>query len=227
MIIEVVVGIVLLIIAYAIIAAICVGIGALSLAMATGAVVFSRAVFSLLIAIGLSATYPFFADNDILNCVSWMVIIFGVVMLLSLLPRVNNALKFFCTVFISYIAVEILGVMLIGLIYALMGRSFEITLPHEIAIKVISTAVSVVALVKEIKKGPGKFSLRSTNIVLVNIQRVLASVIYGVAAIIIFALSTNNLWEFSAVVNWSIFGGTAVVTFLADVFLMEHLVGKV
>lgn len=204
----------------ALIITICVILGTIIYTLASSAVIFSRIAFSLLLALAFHNSYPIIQDNGLLNYFFWAGIILGIILLLSLLPRVNLALKFFCTAIISYLAVEIVVSLVGSILCAVMGNQYEPSVLIEIVIKVVCTGISLYSLINE-----GAFSdgigLNCSNVIAVNLERLLSAVIYGGAITFMCAISMNSLWSFPAIANWLIFGITTAATFAVDYFLLD------
>ena len=143
-----------------------------------------------------------------------------------MLPRVDYALKFFCTMCMCYLASEIVGGVSMGVICGLAGKDFEITMAYELVIKSICLIVSLGSTVIEMQRGPKKMGIHSPNVVVDILQKILSSVTYGVAIVFLFAISSNSALVLPEATNWLIFIGTTVLAFLAEMFLIDRLVGQ-
>ena len=203
----------------ALILAIVVGFTMLIVGLATGAVVFSRIAFSLFLGLAFCQSWPLLGSwwgNFLL----WSVIVFAAIMLLSLMPRVNFALKFFCTSIICYLAVDIAVMLLGSFFFIIVGKQFEPTVTLEIVIKVLCTLISFGALLTHME---GCETLAANSPVARILHRLIASVLYGAAITFQCAIVMNGVWSLAPWINWCIFGGTAVAAYVADLFLLADV----
>ena len=95
--------------------------------IATRAVLFGRATFSLCIAIVLNQEHILVPGGGFLNFVAWAMIVFGCVYLLCLLPRVDIALHFSCTFVVSLVVAMAVCTLISGFLF----KEFETTLAAE------------------------------------------------------------------------------------------------
>ena len=185
---------------------------------ATRAIIFARALLSICIAIMLSHYgYKFVPDQGFLNFLAWALICFGVVHFLSMLPRVDISIRFFCTIVISIFTTELVA-MFIGVIFN-DDTTFKVTIVHEIVNKIICVGVAVYGIIAQGKK----FSSESSRHLIVRIfDRFLASLFYTLSLIII-SLSIHAYWQISFPVLVVLLVVGFAGTFVADVFLANKL----
>lgn len=89
----------------------------------------------------------------------------------------------------------------------------------EIAIKVLCGLLSFGALGDELGTAIIGQGVRSDNFLVVNFQRLLASVVYAAVVVFLVTVSMNNLWQFSSLTTTLIFAGSAVAAFGIDLGL--------
>lgn len=196
--------------------ALIVGVALGALFLTTGAAVyFSRIAFSLLLAAGLKVDW--FASGAANYWVT-VALIFGVICLLSLLPRVNMAIKFFCTSFITYIVVAIVCGLAVSIYNALAGADVQIGLVVDIITKIVTAVVCLFTLLKQVDNGVG--GIHSANPVYVMIQRVLASLVYGFALVLLGSSAINGAYSVPEWGQWLMFLGGSVVFFGLDFVLL-------
>lgn len=208
-----------LIILLALVAALVIGLGKLVIFLANTAIVFSRLAMAAFAALPLTASVSL-VDHGFLNFLLWMAISFGVLFVLSMFPRVNCALKYFCTALISYLAVEIVVLLFGSFFCSIFGLpAYQPNLWMEIAIKVLCGLLSFGALGDELGTAIIGQGVRSDNFLVVNFQRLLASVVYAAVVVFLVTVSMNNLWQFSSLTTTLIFTGSAVAAFGIDLGL--------
>ncbi len=189
---------------------------ALVIFLTTSAIVFSRVAFALLAALLASqGNLVLVPGGGFLNYVAWAALFFGLVYLLSMLPRVDKALKFFCTILMSSLIIEITVMLLGGIIVAIQGEEFEMTVFFQILIKVVCTVFAAIALIAQTKKAPYDYPTKAfTNLM----DRTLASLMYGVSAAFL-SISLHNSWPLPGVVAVIILLGVAAAAYVADIYL--------
>lgn len=204
---EAIIGLAIYIVLVAILACV-VGFGAFM--FTCGSIVFSRLAFAMLLAVSTSLTIV--GNGGFWNFIAWTVIFFGIIYLLSLFPRIGGAIRFFCTMFISvmviYIAVSIVGSIASG------DSDFTMHIVLEIIIKVICTFFSFRAMMAQTESG-GLFCFN--NVIIVNLERLIASVIYGIAMVICISMSQGR--DIPLVVEIITLVGSTVLAFVLDIFL--------
>lgn len=184
--------------------------------LTTRAIIFSRVVMAFGIALFLSNYgYEFVPDRGFLNFIAWAMISFGVIYFLTILPRVDISMRFFCSIFVSLITTELVASLVGSLINDL--AVYEITTLHEIVNKVISVGISVFSIINAGKK----FESESSDHLIVRIfDRTLASLLYSISFVIL-ALPIHGSWGLSLPVLAIIVVGGFVGMFVADVFLAK------
>ena len=185
---------------------------------ATRAIIFARGLLSICIAIMLSHYgYKFVPNQGFLNFIAWALICFGTVHFLSMLPRIDISIRFFCTIVISTFTTELLAIFL-GTVFN-DDVSFKVTLAHEIVNKVICVGLAVFGIVVQGKK----FSSEDSRHLIVRFfDRFLASVFYTLSLIVI-GISLHGYWNLSTPVLAVIFLVGFFGTFIADIFLANKL----
>ena len=189
----------------------------LVVSIATKAVVFSKIVFSLFVALVINLHTPFPINSQFLSFCIWAAITNACCFVLCRLVRFNWAFQLFCNFTVSYVISELLSAVALSIFL----DNYEPTVTSEILVKAVCLVLSIVSLLIQIKASNPRKSLNSTVIKLVD--RFLASIIYGVTALIVFSVSINGLWKFSVFVDYAIFGGTTIVTFLVDLYLFHFI----
>ena len=205
---------------------IAIGIGAalLSVYLALTAVTFSRLTFGLVVALCVSRSAVVLSGSSFGNFLFWAIVVLGIMFLLSKLPRVNFAIRFFCTLLVSYLAMEVVGGLLIGVTMAIFGKEFAPGIGYELVMKGLSILIAAGALFLEIQRSPENGNIQITNPLLRLGQRLLASFIYGLACVVVLASASHGLWAVSAAVEWIILIGSTVLAYFADITVMDHLV---
>lgn len=177
-------------------------------------IVFARLIFSLLIA--SSVQYKLVFTEGKMNLLIWTGIIFGAICLVSMLPRVNIATKFFCTLFIAMLSTEI--VIFIGgsFIAMIFKQEFVMTTLFEIIMKVVCTAISLGMMYDEIETTEyGKYS----NKIVSYFEKIVSALVYG-ASVTFLCASMNGNWEFAVWIHIAIMLGAAVAAYFADKVLI-------
>lgn len=200
--------------------ALIVGVALGALFLTSGAAVyFSRIAFSLLLAAGLKVDW---FSSGALNYWVTVAMIFGVICLLSLMPRVNMAIKFFCTSFITYIVVVAICGLGISIYNGIAGAEVEIGLVVDIITKIVTAIVCFFGLLKQMDNGVS--GIHSTNPVYVMIQRILASLVYGLTVVILGASAVNGAYMVPEWGQWLLFLGGSAVFFGLDFLLLGDAV---
>ena len=186
-------------------------VGHLVLLFVSSAIMFARGALALLIAFVMSNNLKLVGSSSLLNFVACAAICFGVVALLSTLPRVDLALKFLCTMVISVFIIEIVA-LLLG---SLFIKGFQISALFEIIMKVGCLGMSVWGLITQARKPK---SDSSSNKMLFNLERLLASFLYSVVISLLY-IPINGKWPFSEIVFIIVLAVGIIGTFLLDIFL--------
>ena len=188
-----------------------ISIGMFFIKLLKKAVIFSKVTFSLLVALIVNTEIPLLQDGGLVSYLIWAVIIGGGIFLLCLMPRVNLAFKFSCTACISYICFM--------LITSIITDLFEINIvPQEtldIVTKIAVLAVAGKALLDE--SGITNLNLFD-NPILINLERLVASVMYGFTVVIIILNSTTY---FTENVENIILISAIVLAFIVDIILSK------
>ena len=186
--------------------------------LVTSAIVFARVAFGLAMALMLQQTSGLLLvpGSGFLNYVAWAVICLGLIFLLSSLPQVDLALRFSCTVIVSVFLVFFVSYLFGGLFSSIAGKTFTISTLFEIVIKLVCLGLAVWAMLFQNKK-----SYDAPKNPLIRLaERVLASLVFGLAITFLFP-SLNNNWPLSDIVLLLIFAGSSVAVFFALPKIME------
>ncbi len=184
--------------------------------LSTGAVVFSRIALALLFAlIGVQNGPMLVASSGFLNYVAWLVIALAAIYLLSTLPRVGHALKFFSTALASIFAINIVVMIFGGVISALLRRDFQVPILLELGITLVCAVVSGIALLAQEKRAD--YDLPK-NPILNILERGLASVLYGLSAVLL-SNSAHGNWSLPALISLLVFVVATIGAYVADLFL--------
>lgn len=202
-------------------AAIAFGIVSLIFVLMTSAIAFARVAFGLLAALVLtqSVRFQLVPDNGFLNYVAWAIIALGLIFLLSALPRVDVALRFFSTILMSELSIMIVLSLMGGLIGSIIGKDFAVTTVYELVIKGLCLILSAIAIFLQVRKSPYD---PPDNILLRLTERVLASLIFG-GAIAFLCGSLHNNWRTSDLMLILAFAGSSVAAFVFIPRLMRMI----
>lgn len=183
--------------------------------LCASAVIFSRVAFSLAAAFVISqGDIMLVASSGFLNYVAWALVIMGIVYALSTLPRVDMALKFLCTILLS-VVLAFLVVSLFGSIIASIAKTeFVFSTAYEILVKIICTLFSFVSMI--LIKKPHYDSPKKP--IMYNLERGLASLLYGVAITFLF-LSLGGNWDLSGILALLVLIVSTAAAFIVDVRL--------
>ena len=176
----------------------------------SASIVFSRIAFSLLMAFPLKSRWDL-VDGK-MNYWLCALIVLAIISALSLLPRVNVAIKFFCTLLIAVLVTETVAVVVCDVIEMFTKSEFVMTMLYEIILKVVCTVLAIGAMIEEFEMTEaGQFS----NTILVLVEKILAALIYGASAACLLS-PTNGNWEVSGWVYLVVLVITSIVAFFAD-----------
>ena len=168
----------------------------------SGAILFSRVACALLAALVASqGDLVLVADSGFLNYVAWASVCIGVIYLFTLLPRVDMALRFFCTIFMSVFLIEVLVTMCGGIFAAIKGSEFQLTGPWEILIKAVCLLFSLGSMIIQGKRTVYE---HATGKLMDLLERLGAAVLYGVSILFLSVSLTGN-WEIPEAVGLLIF----------------------
>ncbi len=204
------------------IALICVALFAslIVLYLALSVVALSKIVFPLLVAFIVNNNTPILSDRPFWSFVIWAVLFLILCFTLCRLPRFNCAFQFFCNYFIAYFITAII----VTICLSIFTDMDSIPLGGEIAIKVGCFIVSVLGLLSQLRQ----YLMHdiSKYKALVIIDRVLASIVYGIIVLLIFSFTANSVWSIPVVLQWVIFIGTIILAYLLDHFLFTAIYNK-
>lgn len=188
--------------------------------IAIKAVTFSKITFSAIVAFLLNTKSPFFEDEKTVSFLLYLVIVLVCCFGLCLSHRFNSAYMFFCTATVSFL-VSLLMVYGLGNIFAsLIGTELEPTVLSETIIKIICCISSVVLWRLTISQYDNWDIFG--NKILINIERIISSVIYGITFWFLVSTSTNNVLAVSPVIQGVVAFGTMALTFAADYLLTKE-----
>lgn len=183
--------------------------------LCASAILFSRVAFSLAVALIMSqGEVMLVASNGFLNFVAWALVVMGIVYFLAMMPRVDMALKFLCTILLSVVIVCVVIQMCGGIIAAIAKTEFKFSSAYEILVKIVCCLFSAVYMVVGKKPSYDSPSNKLLNI----LERLLASVIYGVA-VTFLTLSFGGNWESSILLTLLTFVVSTVAAYVADICL--------
>ena len=179
------------------------------------AIIFSRVAFSLAAAFVVSqGSIMLVASSGFLNYIAWTLVIMGIVYGLSTFPRVDMALKFLCTILLSVVLVFLVVTMFGGIIAAIAKKEFVFSTAYEILVKVICTLFAFGSML--VHKKPHYDS--PDNLLMCNLERGLASLMYGFAVTFLF-MSVGGNWNLSGFFAFLILIASTVAAFIADIRL--------
>lgn len=181
----------------------------------TFAIHYAKIACALFFALVLNTSTPILNGGGFVSYLIWAAILMGIVFVLGLVPRLNCAFLFSCTLFISYLCIEIVTNVLFGIISLFSHTSFQFPLAVEIINKVLCTVITYGILASS-SCGIGKNIFQ--NPIIINIERLAASVIYSFA---IFFVISNVIADAPDIVDLIIFFGTIAITFFLDLFLTK------
>ncbi len=191
-------------------------------------VTFSRLAMSLLVATGTSI-FAFkleLFESPFLNFVVRAAIVYGIIYLVSFLPRVGAAIGTFCTTIISMLA----SALTVGVgfsIYDAIAKSetkftesfwFYVIMGVIVLVATGYNWLNDIASLKERPKGP-KF-LRSKWFV--RFGRVVASLIYGFTLFIILAITLNTVLPTWPWLQAIIYVALTSLAYVADLYLFDR-----
>lgn len=196
--------------------------------LTTLSVAFSRFAISLLIATG-DSLFSFKLEvfnNGLLNYLLRVAIVYGIICIASYIPRVNAAMGTLCTSFISIIATMLtiaFGFMIIDMFTKSDTNATGTWWFYLISGIVVIITIAINWLrdldrVKEVSQGP-KFLQNKWSI---RIGRVIASIIYGLVAVVVITISFNNYINKHDWLQYPILFIGAGAAYVADLFLFDR-----
>ena len=181
--------------------------------LTSSAIVFSRVACALLAAlIAVQGKLTLVANSGFLNYVAWAAICLGIVYLLSIMPRVDAALKFFCSILMSVVVIEFVVMLMGSIIGAIAKKEFVMTGFFELLIKVVCVLFSVGAVVAQGKKAAYD---SPTNPIVNLLERILSALLYGASATFLCTSLYGN-WELSGVVLVLVLVAGTAVAFVGE-----------
>lgn len=174
----------------------------------------SRVVFALVIALIVNSMHPLF-ESGFLSYLAWAAIVgVGTYLLCCLMPRFNCAYYFLSSSIIPFFLTYFVIGSLLPAILGIFDINLEYTLWMDIVSKVVSLAAGVYAAYSqfEIIDVHGFFAKPVGR----EIDRTLASFLYGLGTAAIITAQMNNLYSFPDFVIYVIMGAVAVGYFVLD-----------
>ncbi|MBR6772367.1 MAG: hypothetical protein IKM29_03125 [Clostridia bacterium] len=198
-------------------AAIAFGIIYLLLLVASSSVVFSKVTFCLITA--LIASYEsrleFVPDRPFLNFLAWITVIGLVIYLVSMLPKVNDALRVTSTLLASGIIVGFVARLTFEIINGIVDKEIKYGIFMEVSVRIICIIIAVVMTI--LKKAQSE-NVSDIKPLMRLLDRSIASVLYGFATACC-CTSFASSWEFPDYVYYLIIVACSIVAFLIDFFM--------
>ena len=184
--------------------------------MFTRAVAYARGVMAILLGFAFSHQYAVLVpNNNFLNIVAWVAICLCAIYILSMLPRLDFSIRFFCTCFIALIG----STIIISTFGGIIAPNFQVTATMEIFIKFICVAISVLSIYLQGKKLLADFG---SNIFIRIIDRFLASFLYGVCGSFLVS-PVFGQWSISSTISNTVIIVVTIVMFVLDLFFAKKL----
>lgn len=182
--------------------------------LATSAIIFSRVSFALAAAFvtNQNSGLILVPDNSFLSFVAWAMVYLGVLFLLASWPRIDRALKAMCTIFMS---IFLIGILVLSVARIFAPALFQLSLTLEIIVKTVCVLITVAGMILRPKTIAND---SPTNPILMNLERLFASAVYGIIVFFLF-IPMSGSWRFSDGIYGCILIGSIVIAFLSDVFL--------
>ena len=183
------------------------------------AIQLAKISLSLFIALILHRSNPLLAQGGFGDYLVWAAICLGVCFLICLLPRCNLAIRFVCTICVSFVITGMALHLAVEVIPA-FGRLYDAhPILLEVIVRVACLCMSVVGLVSQMEAL--EFGIVLTNPILVNIERALASALYGISFCILCG-PTDDMWNYTHLTALIVFLAAFAGTFAADFFLLKE-----
>ena len=194
----------------------------------TLSVICSRLAMSLLIATG-SSLFAFkleVFDSGFLNFILRTAIVYGIIYIVSFLPRVSAAIGTACTAIIALLA----SMMTVGLgftIYDAIAKSdtkfsnspwFYIIMGVIVIFATGYNWLQDIDRLKELPHGPAFLQSKWG----IRVGRVVASLIYGFALYMILGLTFNKIVPATLLIQYLLYFGSVAVAYVADLFLFDR-----
>ncbi len=182
------------------------------------AVIYPRIAFSLLIG-AITSSSVSITNIGFVDFALWSLVAFGALWLLSQFPRINWALMFMCSCLITYLVITIVVRVAAT---AFFGSGNNLPLWADIGLRVVCIAVTVVMFIKEVWAQHIKSAIHLTNPILINVERLVASIPYALG-ILVLVLPVNNAWPFPDVAVIITLGCLMAAAFVVDIFLLTPM----
>ena len=183
-----------------------------------GSLLYSRLAFSLLGALVVhNKDIYLIQSGGFMNFLAWTAVIFAVLWLLSLLPRVGGAIRAFCTMTTAFLVIYGVVMLVSGILTTLLKNDFAITAVHEIIMKGVVAFFAFGATIPNEEE----LAINFENPVLVTLERLVASLIHGVTILFMF-LPMNGNWELSGFATLVVYVLGVLVSFGFGVFAEKN-----
>ena len=191
-------------------------VGILTVLFTCCSILYSRVALSLLVGL-VAGSANRVVESGFLNFLIWAAVGAAIVFGLSTLPRSNSAISFFCTAFITVIVVTLVagGAFSIYGTLSKTGKILEVNKGYEIFIKVLSVFFALGAYIRQYEKGS---LIQPSGFALVNIDRVISSLVIGFS-LVFMVTPFNNNWHTSETLQWIVLIAGSVVAFVVDMFV--------
>lgn len=172
----------------------------------------SKISFSLLLAFMIQGSRLPFVTNETVNYWLWVLIFLVSLFLLSMLPKANEGLKFFCTFFIAFLVTFMLDGIFLTKYHDVLWQAILI----ETSIKILCIGISLYYVYREVSiQGQQSSSNKIANIA----GRCLAAVCYGIPLMSLFYSPYGN-WEFADFVYVLIFLACIGIAYIGEPILL-------
>lgn len=194
-------------------------VGFLTVLFTCGSILYSRIALSLLVGL-VAGSQTDLVSNGFLNFLIWAAIGAAIVFGLSMFPRSNSAISFFCTLFITTLVVTLVAggaFSLYGMIVK-SGAVLKVNKGYEIFIKVLATFFAIGAYIKQYEK---ESILVPTGLIGVNFDRLIASAVIGFSLVYLVTPFNGN-WYTSETLQWIVLIAGTLLAFVVDMFLHKE-----
>lgn len=188
----------------------------LMLHLALSAVALSKVVFSLIVAALLNSELPFLPEREFWSFSIWAVIALVCCFALCRLPRFNCAFQYFCNFGVSYFLTR----LMVAICMSIFTKSDTLAIGWEIAITVGCVLVSLLALFSQLRNY--KMCDLSKYKAVKYIDRVISSLVYGIIAVLICAVTLAKL-DRAPIVDWIVFLSIIALSYGVDCLLFDRL----
>ena len=184
------------------------------------AVVMARITVSLLAALALCGLFPIFGEDNLWALAVWVPVCLAGCFLLCSLPRCGRAFGVSCTLMVSYAIVHLV------VLYAatLMSWVGTVYYANEAITQVVMKVLGiVVAAWISMRQPQRKARVVLKNKLMINLERVLASLIYGVTCMFLFMSGNSNAINSNAVIQIGVGVVVFLGSFVADILLTKKM----